>query len=348
MIDWRTLLLSPDDAVHRALELIDRAGSQFVLIVDDECRLLGVVTDGDMRRSLIAGRTMEDKLHAVMHAAPVTVPPNTQANAVLDILLDKDFTHLPVVDENGAIIALWSRKSLQARSPLHSPVVFMAGGLGSRLGELTRHCPKPLLKVGGRPILEIALESFREAGFRNFFIAVNYHARMIEEHFGDGSRQNVCITYLREKKRLGTAGALSLLPAAEDPVIVMNGDILTRLNPRLLLEQHAMNKCAATMVTKQHEVTVPYGVVHTAPGGELDRMEEKPVLSFAVSAGINVFSPQALKCIPPDARFDIPDLYAVLKSKGMTAKTYMIHDYWLDIGRLDDYRKADADVREIF
>ena len=348
MIDWTTLLLSPEDTMHRALERIDNAGTQFVLVVDDMRHLLGIATDGDIRRSLLAGCRPEGKLQSIMQTTPVTVSVAMQANAVLDLMLECDFTHLPVIDDHGCIVALWSRKELQSRQPLACPVVFMAGGRGSRLGDLTRDCPKPLLRVGGRPILEIALESFREAGFRNFFIALNYHAQMIEEYFGDGSRQNVSITYLREEKRLGTAGPLSLLPAISEPVIVMNGDILTRLNPRLLFSQHAMNDSAATMVVKQHDVTVPYGVVHTDQEGELDFVEKKPILSFSVSAGINVFSPEAITCIPPDTYFDVPDLYAAIKGKGLTVKTYALTDYWLDIGRLDDYRKADADVREIF
>jgi len=347
MKDWEKLLLKPDDTIQQALRVIDAASSQLALVADTPGRLLGIVTDGNIRRGLLAGRTLADPVSAVMNTAPTTVRPDMGAHAALALMWEHEFTHLPVVDENGLLLNCWSRKSLLTETVLDTPVALMAGGLGSRLGQLTENCPKPMLKVGGKPLLEIILQSFLDHGFRNFFIAVNHHAVIIEEYFGDGAGFGVSIRYLREKKRLGTAGALSMLPKGlSRPVIVMNGDILTRFNPRLLLETHNINNAAATMVVRRHEMQAPYGVVRSSPEGRLLDIEEKPVLPFCIHAGINVLSSEALSLVPKNSFFDIPDLFKEILARNMPAQVYEINEYWLDIGRMADFEQAANDYQK--
>lgn len=344
MKNWKELLLKSTDSIQQALRAIDAAGSQLAMVVSDEGRLLGVLTDGNIRRGLLAGYALAEPVHTVMNAAPTVVSPEMQASAALRLMQERDFSHLPVVDASGILVACWSRKGLQAETTCESPVVLMAGGLGSRLGELTANCPKPMLKVGGKPILEIILHSFIDCGFRNFFFSVNYRAEIIENYFSDGAHWGVSIRYLREEKPLGTAGALSLLPdVMAQPVVVMNGDILTRLNPRLLLEAHSARNAAATMVIRKHEMQIPYGVVRCTPEGRLAGIDEKPLLPFAISAGINVFSPEALAYIPRGSFFDIPDLFTTLLAKDKAVAVYETDEYWIDIGRESDYNQADKD-----
>ncbi len=332
----------------RALAVLD-LGHQFAMVADAGGKLLGVVTDGNVRRGLLNGKGLDAPVAEIMNSQPFVVGEDATAQGVLALMQEHDFSHIPVVDASGRLVWVWARKELSASTLLQNPVVLMAGGLGTRLGELTRDCPKPMLPVGGRPILEIVLQNLRDSGFYNFFIAVNYQAEKIKNYFADGSKLGVKINYLHEDKRMGTAGALSLLPARPSlPALVMNGDILTRLNPRLLLQHHNNARAIATMVVIDHKVQVPYGVVDSLPDGELSAIREKPTVNFPVSAGINVLSPEAFAYIPADTFFDMPDLFRALLNAGKAPQVYHSDDYWLDIGRADDYAKAGTDFTDVF
>ena len=349
MNNWKALLLGSQDSIQQALAVIDAQGSQFALVSDPEGRLLGVVTDGNIRRGLLSGCTLQAPATQIMNTDPFTVGEGVSSQAALSLLQEKDFTHIPILGTDRRIVGIWSRKELLANTVLDNPVVLMAGGLGTRLGELTRSCPKPMLPVGGKPILEIVLRNLAAEGFRHFFNAVNYLSEMIEQHFGNGESFGVQISYLREEKRLGTAGALSLLPQTPTlPLLILNADILTRLNTRLLLQAHMQNEAVATMVVKEHELQVPYGVVDSSPEGRITAIREKPVLRFPVSAGINVLSPAALEYIPNNTFFDMPELFRTLVDKGLAPQVYVTDEYWLDIGRQDDYSRAGLDFQERF
>jgi dTDP-glucose pyrophosphorylase/predicted transcriptional regulator len=347
-MQWKKLLLSSDATLLDAMCVINDTGEGFTLVLDNEQHLLGILTEGNIRRALIKGNTIHSSVRHAMNSNPVTVPPSAHPQSVLNLLQKNDFTHIPVVDAQNILVDVWSRKGLASMYEIPNRVVLMVGGRGTRLGDLTKDCPKPLLEVGGKPLLEIIVNSFAEHGLKNFYFAVNYHAEKIEKYFGDGSSHNVRIAYLREEKPMGTAGALSLLfkgGGPEHPVIVMNGDILTRLNPRLLLAQHSSGGMAATMVIRRHTIQIPYGVITTSADGGLTDIQEKPQHTFQISAGINVFSPEALTAIPHDTFFDVPDLISALLKLGRGVDTYTLDEYWLDIGQPKDYEKAQNDVQ---
>jgi NDP-sugar pyrophosphorylase family protein len=224
----------------------------------------------------------------------------------------------------------------------------MAGGLGKRLGSLTQSCPKPLLKIGGTPILEIIVNRLAEQGFRKLFISVNYRGEMIEDHFGDGARWTADIQYLREPERLGTAGALSLLPERPpQPFVVMNGDLLTKLNLKHLLDFHREHRAKATMCVREYQFQVPFGVVQ-ADEHRLLGIDEKPTHRFLVNAGIYALDPDVLDLVPKNQMFDMPHLFEKLVATGHETMAFPIREYWMDIGRMDDLEQAASEYCEIF
>ena len=347
-MNWKSFLLSTDDSLRRALEVIDSGGERFALVVNESGKLLGVVTDGNVRRGLLRGQDLNSTVQTIMTASPLTVGPSTDRRDACELLRRSNLLHLPVVDSEGYLIDVWSLTELLKPVRYSTPVVLMVGGLGSRLGDLTKDCPKPMLQVGGRPLLEIILRNFVDQGFSAFYLAVNYRAETIQKHFGDGSALGCRINYLYEQEPLGTAGALSLLPEMDEDILVMNGDILTRLDVASLIRAHVAGKSPATMVVKQHEIEIPYGVIKCDQEGIILSIEEKPVFRYPVSAGINVLSPAAVAVIPKQTRFDMPDLFRSLLAQGEHPKIFESDDYWLDIGRLADYRQANIEFDDIF
>ena len=230
----------------------------------------------------------------------------------------------------------------------NNPVVFMAGGRGSRLHPLTEVCPKPLLKVGDKPILETILDGFIEQGFRRFYISVNYRADMIIEYFGDGSNWNAEINYLRETIPLGTAGSLGLLtPRPELPILVINGDILTKADYGQLLNFHLKNNMGATVCIKEQFYQIPYGVV-TFSNNRLLQLDEKPIQKFFINAGIYILNPEVLNYISQGSCIDITDLIKILLESGHQIAVFPIREYWLDIGRINDFERANMEFAEVF
>jgi NDP-sugar pyrophosphorylase family protein len=263
-------------------------------------------------------------------------------------MTQKDLRHIPVLDEQGRIVDLKILEDLIKRSSQDNWVVLMAGGLGARLRPLTNDCPKPMLRIGNKPLLETILENFIDFGYQRFFMAVNYKAEMIEDHFGDGSDWGVTIEYLREKKPLGTAGALGLLPARPSlPFLVMNGDVLTKINLQHLLDFHQTYQAKATMCVREYRFQVPYGVIQTDQH-RLKIIDEKPVQKFFVNAGIYVLEPLVLDFVPDNDYLDMPALFEGLITKGLETIVFPIREYWMDIGRLDDIERANGEYYEIF
>lgn len=339
-MDWKALRLYPDQSVRDALTLINSMGEQFALVTDTTDKLVGVVTDGNIRRGLLTSESLESPVHTIMNSAPKHTAVATSAVQALCIMEETSLSHLPVLQEDGTVRHIWSMKDLRGVTPLPNSVVLMAGGLGTRLGELTRNCPKPMLDIAGKPILQIILESFINVGFRNFFLAVNYLSKVIIDYFGDGSRFGCHIAYLREKKRMGTAGALSLLPPQTMPFLVANADILTHLNMRCLIHEHLAHDNPATMVVRNHSIQLAYGVVESDEKGNLTAIKEKPAFNVHISAGIYALSPLVLSIIPPNTFFDMPDLFQKLMHTGQRPRIMETNDYWLDIGQLPDYKRA--------
>ena len=344
MDKWKTVLVGPDTPALEALRIIDSSRLQIAMVVDGAGRLLGTVTDGDVRRALLTGKALTSPVTEIMFRTPTTAPPEADRETLLGLMQAKVLRQIPIVDAQGRVVGLESMMSLMATRELANPVVLMAGGRGERLRPLTDACPKPLLKVGGKPILERILENFLSQGFRRFYISVNYKAEMVEAHFGDGSRFGASISYLREEKPLGTAGALTLLPKLDLPFLVMNGDLLTKVNFAHLLDFHTEEAAAATMCVRDYTTQIPFGVVR-AEGNKLLRIDEKPSQTVFVNAGIYALSPDVLGNIPAGEAYDMPRLFETLVAGGAKTLVFPVRDAWLDIGRMDDYERAQMDCQ---
>ncbi len=260
----------------------------------------------------------------------------------------KQIRHIPVVNENGSVIKLELWTELFSSQERDNLVVLMAGGLGSRLSPLTNECPKPLLKIGSKPILETILESFTETGFRKFYITVNYKAEMVEEYFGDGEKWGVEIHYIREEKSLGTAGALGLLPEKPvRPLIIMNGDVLTKVNFGQLLDFHRQHQAQATMCVRDYDFQIPYGVAKMEKH-RLTRIDEKPLQRYFVNAGIYVLDPEVLELIPKNDYYDMTDLFSKLMEYKCETAGFPLREYWIDVGRISDFERANGEFARIF
>jgi dTDP-glucose pyrophosphorylase len=348
MKQWEQTLIGPDGSLRDALDVIDRGGSQMALVVDAERRLLGTLSDGDIRRGLLKGLRLEDKVVAAMHRNPTCAPASGSRDSVLATMRRLGVHQVPIVDDRRIVVGLSVLDDFLAVPDRGNWVVIMAGGLGSRLKELTSDTPKPMLRVGAQPLLETIVRGYIEHGFRQFYFAVNYKAEQIESYFGDGDRFGIRIEYLRERNRMGTAGALSLLPAApEQPIIVTNADLLTRQDYGAMMDKHLLSGAAATMAVRDYEMQVPFGVVHERDG-KIEAIEEKPIQRFVVSAGIYVLSPAAVGQVPPDKFTDMPGLFQTLAQVGMSTRCHFVDGYWLDIGRLPDYERANLDFDKVF
>lgn len=348
MVNWKKVLLSPSTPIIKAIEIIDAGALQIALVVSEEGCLLGTLTDGDIRRGILKGISLNNPVSQVMNNNPTVVRDNEDTETIISTMKNKNVFQIPVVNERGIIVDLAVLKDLLNPKKRNNVVVIMAGGMGSRLRPLTDDCPKPLLKVGGKPLLETILENFLEFGLYNFYFSVNYKAEMIKQHFGDGSRWGANIEYISEVKRIGTAGALGLLPERpKNTILVMNGDLLTKINFEHLLDFHADTKAAATMCVKKYNFQIPYGVVKTDKH-RLIEIEEKPVKTFFISAGIYAIEPGAIDLIPKNAYFDMPGLFEKLIKENRETSVFPIREYWLDIGRKDDFDKANGEFSEVF
>lgn len=348
MKNWKNIVVSPDDTIMMVLEKINTNGSQFVLVADNEFRLLGTATDGDIRRGLIKGIQLHNSVSEIMKKDPLIFRFGSKPAELQRFMKAKDINHLPLVDEKNFLKDVVTLKELLVVSKKENVVILMAGGLGTRLASLTENCPKPMLKIGGKPILETIVEIFKEHGFYRFVISLNYKSEMIESYFGNGEKFDVEISYLKEDKRLGTAGALSLYNPLNDlPFIVMNGDLLTKLNFSDLINFHLESKKTATMCLRQYDHQIPFGVV-TTNDEQIVKIEEKPLRSYLVNGGIYVITPNVLPQIPKDTFLDMPTFFEGLIEAGKSVGAYPFYEYWIDIGRIADLEKAHYEFVEIF
>lgn len=348
MKSWEDVLVAPDAPLREALAAIDRGRSQIALVVDADRRLLGTLSDGDVRRALLRGTGLDAPASACMNPKPTTGHHGAAREVALATMRSRGLHQLPLLDAQGVVRGLEVVDDFFVQASRPNEVVIMAGGLGTRLKELTAHTPKPMLRVGSRPLLETIVLDYLEQGFARFSFAVNYKAEQIEAHFGDGSRLGATIRYLREEERLGTAGALSLLPERPTaPLIVTNADLLVKCDYAALVDAHERSGALATMAVRDYEMQVPFGVVREQ-GGRIEAIEEKPVQSYVVSAGLYVLSPAALDYVPARRFFDMPQLFAALLADGKAAQTYRLDGYWLDIGRLPDFERANAEFKDVF
>ena len=348
MKSWRKAVVGTQATVGDAIAAIENGSIQIALVLDDQNRLLGVVTDGDIRRGLLRGIPLTGQAIDVMNRTPVSAPAMQSRDDRLHLMRQKSIKQLPLLDESGQLIAVETLDDLLEPRHYPNPVLIMAGGLGERLGALTRDVPKPMLNVGGRPLLETIVRNVVQQGFGNIFISVNYKADLIRNYFADGAAFGANIQYIHETERLGTAGALGLFPSPPDlPMVVTNGDILTTINYGALLDFHNGTTAEATMAVREHKVHVPYGVVSTSEGF-LQTIREKPTESWFVSAGIYVIGRSVFNHVERGVLIDMPALLErVIANKGRVA-VYPIREYWLDIGRMEDFEQAHAEFNEVF
>lgn len=348
MRNWESILVDPELSLRDALEKIDKAGTRMVLVVDANRRLLGTLSDGDVRRGLLRGLALTDKVAQSMHLNPIVARSSEDIQAIVASMRSRGVYQMPIVDPQGIVVGLQTIDDLLTTPKRDNWVVIMAGGRGTRLAELTSETPKPMLKVGSRPLLETIISSFAQQGFQRVVLAVGYRAGQIEEHFGNGASFGVDISYLREDRPLGTAGALSLLTEQPTlPLVVTNADLLTKENYGHMLDRHVESKADGTMAVRTYDMQVPFGVVREGDTG-IEAIEEKPVQSFVVNAGMYVLSPSSLDLIPKDTAFDMPSLFDAMMRQGMKTRCHHIDGYWLDIGRMADYERANIDFAEIF
>ena len=346
--EWRTTLVPDTLSIREAIRAIDESALQIALIVAADQRLVGTVTDGDVRRGLLRGTSLDAPVTEIMNHEPVSCPVSLGREAALTVMRGSDVKQVPLIDPMGRVVGLELLGDVIKRTERDNWVVLMAGGLGQRLRPLTEDCPKPMLPVGGQPILEIILKNFARQGFHRFFLSVNYKADMVRRHFGDGARWGVTINYLEEREKLGTAGALGLLPEMpKKPIIVMNGDLLTAVNFGSMLEFHVEQQAAATMAVREHTVEVPFGVIDLADN-YLAGLTEKPRYSWFINAGVYVVEPCVLPLIERGQTLDMPVLFERALARNDKIAAFPIREYWRDIGRLEDLERASADYSTEF
>lgn len=341
-------MISPTSSILDTIAVIDQGAMQIAFVINAAGHLLGTVSDGDVRRAILRNIPMSEQVSQIMNTNPIIAGKDVTRDQLRAMMSQAGIRQIPIVDEKNRVLRVETWQDTLRPLRKTNPVILMAGGAGKRLGALTASCPKPMLKVGDKPILQTILESFIECGFDNFYFSVNYHADMIMNHFGDGRQWGVQIRYLRETTPLGTAGALGLLAEIPtEPMIVMNGDILTKVNFEQLLSFHQESGACTTMCIRDYQTQVPYGVVEVDEH-KLVSIFEKPVQHFFVSAGIYVLNPSVLSFLPKNERLDMPDLFrAILDTQTETA-VFPIREYWIDIGRMDDYERANDDYTGVF
>lgn len=339
-------MVSPKDSIFTALEKIQCGGLGIALVVGPELHLRGIITDPDIRRIILRGIPLSEPVESVMNKNPIIARKKDNFNTILGIFTRSGLEQLPILDEQGRVVFVERLSRIIRNNPKENIVVVMAGGMGTRLRPLTEECPKPMLLLGDKPILEVILNRLIKNGFSRFYFAVNYKANMIERHFGDGKAFGVEISYLKEDKRLGTVGPLSLLPMRPDaPFFVVNGDVLTDIRYSHLLEFHESQNASAVMCVREYDHQIPYGVVRTE-GDTIIDIIEKPVHSSLVNAGVYVLEPEVLDFIPDDTFFDMPSLFMDLIRKNHKCAVYPITDSWFDVGRKEDLDLANQKMEE--
>lgn len=348
MNEWKKILISPHTEIHGAIKIIDMHSLQIALVVDHNNKLLGTITDGDVRRGILKGIPLDHPVQEVMNKSPVTIPIIKDKKSILNILKINKLRHLPVVDDLGCVIGIERLDDLIQSSKNENWVLIMAGGLGKRLSPLTDKCPKPMLPIGDKPILELIVNNFIEQGFHRFCISISYKAQQIRDYFTDGSKWGAEIHYIHEEKMMGTAGSLSLFPIkTEKPIIVMNGDILTKLSINQLIGFHIEHQAQATIAVRSYDVQVPYGVVKVNKD-RLIGFEEKPIYTSLVNAGIYVLNPEVINRIPKNSYFDMDQLFRIMLSNDELVSIFPIREYWIDIGTVKDFNRAKLDFNEVF
>lgn len=353
MAELNNLVVSPSNSVREVMERIDRSAKGIALVLDDSRHLLGTVTDGDIRRAILAGVDLDISVNDLLvqrqedfNSRPLTAPIGTTDSVLLHMMTETGVRQIPLVDEDDRVVDVTLLSDLVKEYELPMRAVVMAGGLGTRLRPLTDTMPKPMLPVGSKPLLELIVEQLKHAGIRRLNVATHYLGEVISDHFKDGQDFGVQISYVKEDQPLGTVGALSLIEDSEDPLLVINGDILTRVDFREMLNFHREHKAELTIAVRQYEFSVPYGVIET-DGVAVKGISEKPIVRQFINAGIYLLNPSVRRLVPNGRPYDIPDLIQRMLAEERTVVCFPVREYWLDIGIEDHYVQAQSDVKEL-
>jgi dTDP-glucose pyrophosphorylase len=350
-VNFEGALVGLDWPVRRVMEHINQDGEGIAVVVDADRHLLATVTDGDIRRAILGGLDLDLPVADLLKQrpsspgqGPVTAPQGTEPGELLRLMTSMSIRHIPLIDSLGHVVDIVVLTELLAEHELPMTAVIMAGGLGTRLRPLTEDLPKPMLPVGDRPLMEITIEQLRQAGIRRINLTTHYKAEVISQHFGDGHEFGVEINYVEEDQPLGTAGALSLVKESDGPLLVINGDILTRVDFRALLDFHRDQGADMTVGIRHHEFQIPFGVVET-DGVAITSIAEKPLTRHFINAGIYLLNPDLRQNIPTDRPYDMPELIAQLLADGRRVVGFPIGEYWLDVGEHAAYNEAQVDVK---
>lgn len=351
--DLEKLCIDLTGTLRNAVSVLDQNRIGIVLVVDAQQHLIGTITDGDVRRAILANLDMDGPLTAVLErkagtpvARPITAQPGEEPSSYLELLQNHKIQNLPILNKDGRVVGLVTRDEFFSNSILPLQAVVMAGGLGTRLRPLTEDIPKPMLPVGDRPLMEIIIEQLRDAGIQRVNIATHHKSERITSHFGDGRQFGIEVRYVAEDRPLGTAGALGLMEPPQNTLLVINGDILTEINFRSMLDYHREHAADVTVGVRKYDFKLPYGMVQ-CEGAVVRGLTEKPLLECFVNAGIYLLEPTVHQFIPNGTNFDMTDLIETLLEHDRHVVAFPILEYWLDVGQHDDYARAQADIKEI-
>lgn len=341
------ILVYKEYSIRKTLQVLDDGAKGIVLLVDNERKLLGTITDGDIRRAILNDISLNDSIEKVVHLNPVSVKQSMTREEIKEIFIKKAVKDIPVVDDCNKVIDLVSINDILLPQGKENPVIIMAGGLGTRLKDLTKEIPKPMLKVGEDPILQHTINNFKQYGYNKILLSVNYKSEIIENYFQDGFAYGVKINYVKETKRLGTAGGIKL---AKDYIntafFVINGDIFTNVNVENMMRFHKENKYDITVGTRKHSFQIPYGVIDTS-NNYIKEIKEKPVIDYLINAGVYCLNAELIEIIPDNKYFEITDLINICIERNMKIGSYEIKDYWMDIGKIEDYVKVNEDIYDL-
>lgn len=348
MKNIKTIFVSPQSTLHEVLVQINAGASGIALVVDEEERLLGVITDGDARRAILRDNnlsiTAQDVLDTKKTGRPLTAKVGTHRRDLIELFKKTRVSHIPIVNDRDQVVDMIRLSDLLACEDITLNAVVMAGGLGKRLHPLTKDIPKPMLRVGNRPLLERIIGQLRQTGIKRVHITTHYLADKIMDHFGNGSDLDMELEYVSETNQMGTAGGLASLPEQNAPLLVINGDILTDMDFRAMLDFHQEHQADMTLAVRQYETQVPYGVIEKI-GPFVTKLVEKPKQNYFVNAGIYLLEPETLKLIPKDTHFDMTDMLQALLEAGYSVVGFPVFEYWRDIGQISDYEEAQDDMK---
>jgi len=348
MKDIEKIKISATSSIEQALKVIDAGGVKIALVVDNDNKLLGTLGDGDIRRGLLRKIKLSDTIENVYYKKPIIAKRGSSKESLLNLCSINEVSQLPIIDINGKVIDLFIIDEELIKKQHENHVVLMVGGLGARLKPLTENIPKPMLNVGGQPILKTIVKGFVDNGFTNITMCLGYMSNVIEDYFKDGSDFGANIKYIVEERKMGTAGAISLIKEKIDkPFFVMNGDLITNINYEQMLDFHEEQNSKATMCVREYDIQVPYGVVNVI-NEDIVSIEEKPIHSFFINAGIYLLDPECINLIPKDEFYDMPSLFEKMILTDKKTISFPLKEYWLDIGRISDYERANLEYKGIF